>query len=201
MPLWNHEPHKPSDYELIRLRSAVKGKSGGAVSEWAWHGGKRRYAEAPTLFGTNVGIFAKIIDRNSAAIRTLESWGSAKEGITHCNVAFHPTLIRNPETIVKVNRDKAPKTEELGANLAKLEKLCEGKEGDHEAEWAITRINGDDFIVLFSSIPSVISRLIQRNRGCIRKFNLYRYENKEFGVSLWIDADAVRHPSTLVKVG
>jgi hypothetical protein len=201
MPLWNPKPHKPSDYELIRLKNAVKGKSGGSVSEWAWHGGKRRHAESPTLFGTNTGVFAKVIDRNSDAIQSIRTWGTGKEGVTRCDFAFFPSQVRNPETIVKVDKESMAKTEKLGKSLTSLEKLCSGQEGDHEAEWAITRINGDDFAVFFSSVPSVISRLIRRNRGCISRFKLFQYERKEFGVSFYVDISAVRHPATLVKVG
>lgn len=201
MPLWNHEPHKPSEYELIRLKAATKGRSGGSVAEWAWHGGKRRNAESPTLFGTNTGVFAKVIDRNSSAIDKIQTWGNPKEGITQCDFAFLPALVRNPETIVKVDKESAAKTKEIGKKLELLEKVCEGKEGDHESEWSITRINGDSYVVFFSSIPSVISRLIQRNRGAVQRVRIYKYDGGNIGVSFELDAEAVRHPATLLKVG
>ena len=201
MPLWNHDPHKPSEYELIRLKTATKGRSGGSTAEWAWHGGKRRNAESPTLFGTNTGVFAKAIDRNSGAIDKIQTWGNKKEGITQCDFAFLPALVRNPETIVKVDKEAKAKSDHLSSLLDRLEKVCEGKEGDHEAEWSITRINGDSHVVFFSSIPSVISRLIRRNRGAIREARVYKYSKGEFGVSLDLDAEAVRHPATLLKVG
>ena len=200
MPLWKSEPHKPGDYELIRLRAACVGKTGGAVSEWAWHGGKSRQGEKPVLSGTNIGVFAKAIDRNTVGLAEIRTWGSPKEGITHGEFHYNQSAVRSPETLVKKVESKLrPEIKARGPELAALIDRCRGKEGDSESEWAITRINGDSHIVFFTSIPNLVPKAILRNPGALLGFTVYEYEKGQFGVSLKLDAAGCRHPATLVR--
>ena len=197
MALWNPNWHKPTEYECIKLGALCKGKSGGSDAEWGWHGGKRRADERDTLSGSNVGVLAHAIKRHQAAIERLRTNGNAKEGVNYFDAEIGIGEVRQPETIVKV-REGPP----AGSPLALLAARCEGKEGDAEAEWCITRINGDDFVVFFSSIPSVVGRLIKRNTAAILKYTVHEYvEEGQFGVTLHLAVSETRHPTTLIKVG
>jgi len=197
MALWNSTIHAPSAYEMTRLRMSCKGKSGGADSEWGWHGGKRRnVAEHPALSGTNIGMLYHILKRNADAISGLSTWGNSKEGVTQFDSYFDPKKVRTPDKILKVR--KGP---EKGTPLALIAEKCEGLEGDFESEWSITRVNGDNFVAFFSSIPSVAGRLIRRNAAAITNYRVLPYGGGQFGVSLVLRASECRHPTTLLRVG
>jgi hypothetical protein len=199
MPLWNSQLHPPTPYELTRLRMACKGKSGGSMGEWCWHGGKRRKGERPSLSGTNIGVFFYTLKRNSEALELLGTQGNSQEGIFGFDAHFAFGSVRTPDKLIKVRAGP-----EAGSPLDILAAECEGKEGDAESEWSITRINGDAHVVFFTSIPAIAGRAIRRNAGAILRWTQHKYGAKEgetpqFGVTLTFKATEIRHPSTLLR--
>ena len=195
MPLWNETPHKPTEYEIVRLSAALRGRSSGGLGEWAWHGHKARGGRSPTLSGTNLGVFAQVLQRHPEAPEQIRTWGEPGSGILQAEFKMIPALVRQPETIVKV---KSGPPED--SPLAVLAARCEGLEGDSECEWSMTRVNQDAHIAFFTSIPAQAGRLIRRNAGAILRHTVYDYEDSQFGVMFHLDVRQCRHPALLVRV-
>ncbi len=170
------------------LLPLCEGNRGGGEGEWVWGGPK---GGNPTIYCSNLAVAVACVRRRAPAKIRVHG-GSTPHALTLLYAAKH---VRKPETLIrpgKENRDPSPE-------LAAIAARCEHKSGSSEAEWTVSRVNGDKRVQFYTSILASAGRLLYRNPEALIRPELLLIGGEPDGFSAWVPSEFVRRPETLIR--